>query len=125
MYDLIIIGGGPAGAAAGVYASRKRIKTLLIADTFGGQSTVSAEIQNWIGTIAISGEELASSLKKHVEAYAGDILKMKTERVQKVEPHDGNFTVTTDSGSYKARAVLVATGSHRRKLEAVGADTFE
>lgn len=125
IYDLIIIGGGPAGAAAGVYAGRKRIKTLLLADSFGGQSTVSAEIQNWIGTVAISGEELASSLKKHVEAYAGDVLTMRTERVQKIEPHEGSFTVNTETASYTARAVLIATGSHRRKLEAIGADTFE
>ena len=56
MYDLIIIGGGPAGTAAGVYASRKRLKTILITDEFGGQSVVSEDIQNWIGTISIPGK---------------------------------------------------------------------
>ncbi len=50
MYDLIIIGGGPGGIAAGIYAARKKIKTLLITDSFGGQSAVSGEIQNWVGT---------------------------------------------------------------------------
>ena len=50
MYDIAIIGGGPAGCAAGVYAARKLLKTILITDTFGGQSIVSAEVQNWIGT---------------------------------------------------------------------------
>ena len=58
MYDLIIIGGGPAGTAAGVYASRKRLKTILITDEFGGQSVVSEDIQNWIGTISIPGKNL-------------------------------------------------------------------
>lgn len=125
IYDLVIIGGGPAGAAAGVYAARKRLRTLLIAETFKGQSVVSPEIQNWIGTIAISGEDLASSLKKHVEAYAGDVLTIHEERVQKLEPRDGNFLVTTHKDTYTARAVLVATGSHRRKLEVLGADKFE
>lgn len=125
MYDLIIIGGGPGGSAAGVYAARKRLKTLLLADTFGGQSVVSAEIQNWIGTIAISGEQLASSLKKHVEAYSGDVLSIHEEKVQKVEQNDGKYLITTDKGSYTTRAILIATGSHRRKLEAIGADKFE
>src|SRR3989344_3468102 len=73
MYDLIIIGGGPAGAAAGVYAARKQIKTALIAESFGGQSAESNEIQNWIGTIAISGTDLAKNLKEHVKFYAGQI----------------------------------------------------
>lgn len=125
MYDLIIIGGGPAGTGAGVYAARKRLKTLLLADTFGGQSSVSAEIQNWIGTVAISGEDLAKSLKKHVEAYAGDVLALHEERVQKIEQLESAFTVTTDKASYETRSILVATGSHRRKLEAIGADKFE
>ncbi len=125
IYDLIIIGGGPAGAAAGVYAARKRLKTLIIAETFAGQSTASSEIQNWVGTIAISGEELALSLRKHVEAYADDHLVIHEEVVQKIEPHSGNFIVTTHKNSYEAKTVLVATGSHRRRLEVPGAETFE
>lgn len=125
MYDLIIIGGGPAGAAAGVYAARKKLKTLLLADSFGGQSVVSTEIQNWIGTIAISGEKLAQDLKKHVEAYAKDALVIREERVEKLEKHEQNFVATTSNGSYTTRFVLVASGSHRRRLEAIGADKFE
>ena len=57
-YDLTIIGGGPAGVAAGVYASRKKLKTLFITKNFEGQSTVSDGIENWIGTIKISGRDL-------------------------------------------------------------------
>ena len=68
-YDLIIIGGGPAGTAAGVYAARKQIKTALIAENFGGQSVESNEIQNWLGTVAISGVDLAKSFKEHVKFF--------------------------------------------------------
>ena len=125
IYDLVIIGGGPAGAAAGVYAARKRLKTLILAETFAGQSTVSTEVQNWIGTVAISGEDLAMSLRKHVEAYAGDMLTIHEELFKKVEPKDGVFSVTTHKTSYTTRTILVATGSYRRKLEVPGADTFE
>ena len=71
MYDLIIIGGGPGGVAAGVYAARKKMKTLLITDGFGGQSVVSSDIQNWIGTKSISGYDLAKQLEEHLRAQQG------------------------------------------------------
>lgn len=126
-YDLIIIGGGPAGAAAGVYAARKQIKTLLIAESFGGQSVESEEIQNWIGTKAISGLDLAKSLKEHVKFYAGDFVEVKEgERVSKAEHIDKDgFVVTTNRDIYKAKAILVATGSSRKKLDIPGAKEFE
>jgi len=66
-YDLIIIGGGPAGTAAAVYAARKQLKTLIIAKEFGGQSVVSEKIFNWIGTPEISGADLANSFKDHAK----------------------------------------------------------
>lgn len=126
MYDLIIIGGGPAGTAASVYAARKRLKTLLIAAEFGGQSTVSPEIQNWIGSVTISGEDLAKNFKEHVKAYAGDVLEVKEgEYVTSVTKSPENITVTTDSGTYASKTLLVAAGSHRRKLNVPGADMLE
>ncbi len=73
-YDLVIIGGGPAGSAASVYAARKKIKSAIITTEFGGQSVVSDDIQNWIGTPHISGMDLAKSLENHVKEYQGDIL---------------------------------------------------
>src|SRR3989344_1588280 len=121
-YDLIIIGGGPAGAAAAVYASRKQIKTLVLTESFGGQSIESDRVENWIGTKAISGLELAKSLKEHVLEYAGDFVTVKEgERVSKVEKNDGIFVVNTDKGTYESKTVLVATGSSRRKLAIPGA----
>ena len=126
-YDLIIIGGGPAGAAAGVYAARKRLKTVLIAYEFGGQSKVSEEIQNWIGTPSISGIELAKRLEEHVRMYANDTLSIQTgEKATGIAKEKDGFTVTTDAGkTFSARAVLVATGSERRKLTVPGAEEFE
>ena len=67
-YDLIIIGGGPAGTAAAVYAARKRLQTLMLIHEWGGQSIVSEQIYNWIGTTSISGNDLAKSFKDHVLA---------------------------------------------------------
>lgn len=127
MYDVAIIGGGPAGSAAAVYAARKLMKTVLITDLFGGQSIVSAEVQNWIGTEKISGEELAKNLEKHVRAYAGDVVDIvKGERVVSVTSGGGHFTVTTKNGkSYETKMVLVTAGGARKKLMVPGADTFD
>jgi len=125
-YDLIIIGGGPAGVAASVYAARKKLKTLLITPEWGGQSIVSEQIYNWIGTPAISGHELAESFKKHAEANIGDSLELKQEKVIVVEKNGDTFKIKTDAGSeFETKTVLVAAGSNRRKLEAPGADRLE
>ncbi len=130
MYDLAIIGGGPAGVAAGVYAARKRLKTLFIAEMIGGQSTDSQDIQNWIGTPHISGMDLAKALEKHLREYAdgpGDVdvdLKIG-ERATKVEKTEGAFSIATNKTTYLAKTVLVAAGGSRKKLEVKGAAEFE
>lgn len=128
-YDLIIIGGGPAGTSAAVYAARKQLKTMLIAEEFGGQSVVSEKIYNWIGTPEISGSDLAKSLKSHVDYYVGEFLQTSAgERVEKLEKTGNFFKVMTSSGnSYDTRAVLIASGSGRRKLDSKipGADALE
>ena len=128
MHDLIIIGGGPAGVAAGVYAARKHLKTILIAEEIGGQSTVSEGIENWIGTIKISGADLASSLKAHLEAYKDDKLEtvIGDRAVSLQKTPDGRFTVSTRDGKvFTAKAVLVASGAARKRLLVPGADAFE
>ena len=127
LYDLAIVGGGPAGAAAAVYAARKRLKTIFITDEWGGQSTVSAEIQNWIGTPAISGADLAKNLRAHVEAYAGDIVTIESPmRAASIAAQNDFVEITSDKGTvYRTKTILVATGSKRRKLDVPGADTFE
>ena len=127
MYDLTIIGGGPAGVSAGVYAARKRLKTLFITQEFGGQSSVSEDIQNWIGFPHISGTDLAKSLETHLETYKADIVDVhKGEFVSKIEKKDAGFLVTLEGGKiFETKTVLVASGSHRRKLDIPGAAEFE
>lgn len=135
IYDLAIIGGGPAGVSAGVYASRKRLRTIFITDVFEGQSVTSSEIQNWIGEIAISGAELAAKMKNHLLAYKDNMVDIaEGNRVSKVEKgvsEDGKTLFTITAGTpkspvvYQAKTIIISTGSHRRKLEAVGADVFD
>ncbi len=125
-YDLIIIGGGPAGVSAGVYAARKRLRTLLIAPEFGGQSTVSDGIENWIGTVRISGNDLAKNLKGHLVAYAGDSVDIKEgESVMDIAQDNADFAVKTENSEYRSKTILVATGSTRRKLDVRGAAEFD
>lgn len=127
MKDLIIIGGGPAGVAAGVYAARKCLKSVLITEEFGGQSVVSEGIQNWIGTVNIPGAQLAKDLKAHLDAYKGEMVDViEGDRVEALTRAEDGFAVTTRNGTtYTARAVLIATGANRRRLEVPGADAFE
>ncbi|MBP9711516.1 MAG: FAD-dependent oxidoreductase [Candidatus Pacebacteria bacterium] len=126
-YDLIIIGGGPAGVAASVYAARKKLKTLFITSEWGGQSIVSEKIYNWIGTPAISGNELAENFKNHALANAGTDLEIKEgHKVTNVSKKDEGFLVKTEiNEEFETKTILVASGSGRRKLEAKGADRLE
>jgi len=125
MYDLIIIGGGPGGVAAGVYAARKKIRTLLVTDGFGGQSVVSNDIQNWIGTKSISGFDLAKSLEDHLRVQQG-IEIVDGELVASIQKKDGGFSVATNGGkTFNAKYILITSGSRRRKLDVSGEKEFD
>jgi len=127
MYDLIILGGGPAGAGAAVYSARKLLKTAIITKEFGGQSTVSETIYNWIGTKEISGNDLAKNLEDHVKNYSGQFLDIfEGEEVEKIEKENDYFVVKTKrQKEFKTKSVIVATGSSRRKLTIEGSLAFE
>lgn len=133
LYDVIIIGGGPAAVAAGVYCARKQMKTLLIADSFGGQSIVSDDIQNWIGEGHISGIDLAKKLEAHIRAYP-DMVEIKSPEkatnVSAIKCSEGevricDFEVTTDKGKYQAKTVILASGARRRRLGIPGEDQYD
>ncbi|MFA5934607.1 MAG: FAD-dependent oxidoreductase [Candidatus Paceibacterota bacterium] len=127
IFDLCIIGGGPAGVAGGVYAARKKIKTVFITENFRNQSVVSENIQNWIGTVSIKGEELASNLEKHLKAYSSDTVEIKEKEtvLDLIKNEDGSFTITTNKNKYTAKTILIASGSVRRKIKIKGAEEFE
>jgi len=130
--DLIIIGGGPAGATGAIYAARKKLKTVIITGEFGGQSNVSPDIQNWIGIPHISGADLAKQLEEHVHEYESTPDNDTTLTIDKpalatnVEKLDGGYKVVTDKGNtYEATTLLYTAGSVRRKLPAKGAAEYE
>ena len=132
IYDVIIIGGGPAGTAAAVYTARKRLKTLLLTETFGGQSVVSNDIQNWIGDPHISGFDLAKRFEEHVRSFS-DIVDIKMpEKAIKILPvkcneagRDCNFEVETDKkNTYEGKTLIIAAGARRKLLNIPGESAF-
>jgi len=125
IFDLAIIGGGPAGVAAGVYSARKKIKAILITENFRGQSATSSEIQNWIGDISVSGEELHKRFERHLKSYSKDIEIKEKETVTNIIKNEDIFTIKTTKGEYKSKTVLITTGSVRKKIQIKGAEEFE
>lgn len=124
VYDIAVIGGGPGGVSAAIYASRKQLKTLLITESIGGQSSVSASVENWIGTISLPGWELAQSLEKHLRAQEGVEIRTGEQAVEIAE-EKGQFSVKTSSGeSYLAKTIIIASGGRHRALNVSGEEKF-
>lgn len=123
IYDLIIIGGGPAGITAGIYAARQRLKTLLITKDFGGQVLKKAiAIENYPGYQEISGMELVKKLKEHLEKFK---IKTETALVKKIEKNNNFFIVSTGRGKkFQAKTVIVASGADPRPLKVPGEGKF-
>lgn len=123
-YDVIIIGGGPAGVAAGVYAARKKMKTLLVAEMMGGQSSVSATIENWIGEVSVRGFEFAQKLEKHVRAQE-DIDIQTGVRVTRITKTDRGFLVETNKKeAFETKTIVYAGGGKHRHLDIPGEERF-
>ncbi|MCR4394262.1 MAG: FAD-dependent oxidoreductase [Dehalococcoidales bacterium] len=119
MYDLIIIGGGPAGMTAAVYAARKKINTLLLAREVGGQVITTRWVENYMGYQYIEGTELMDKFEEQIRQFPID-RKIGDEAVQIVRT-DSFFRVQTRLGeSYESKAVIVATGKTSRKLDVPG-----
>lgn len=124
LYDLIIIGGGPAGITAGIYAGRQRMKTLLIAKGFGGQMTKKAtEVCNYPGIGRISGFDLIEKFVNHLKEQ--ECVEIKMAEVIKVEKEKDAFVlITNEKEKLSALSVIVATGADPRPLEAIGEKDF-
>ena len=125
MFDLIIIGGGPAGVAAGVYAARKRMRTVLLTKDIGGQSVNSATIENFIGHTLISGFDFSRVLEEQLRAQEGLDLRIGT-LAKEIRPIAGGYEVVTSRDeTLQTKYILFALGSTYRRLEVPGEDTYE
>ncbi len=127
VYDTIILGGGPAGVAAGVYAARKKMRALLLTESFGGQSTVSATVENWIGEICIKGVDLKKKLESHVREFekSGDLVIKQPSRATALKAEEKLYTVVAADGeTFRTRTVILATGGRHRHLNVPGEKEF-
>jgi len=125
IFDVAVIGGGPAGVAGGIYASRKRLNSLFITKEFGGQAINSGSIENFIGHQKMSGLDFAKMLEEHLRAQ--DHIEIKDGvTVEKIDEIDGIFTISTNSGEqFKAKNILYALGSDYRRLGVPGEKELE
>jgi alkyl hydroperoxide reductase subunit F len=122
VYDLIIVGSGPAGLSASIYAARKGLTVGVIGEKMGGQVNDTSSVENFIGFDYITGQGLASNFEKHAKSLEVDFLedaRVKTVKKDKV------FSLSADNYmTYQARTVLIASGSKSRKLQVPGEDQF-
>lgn len=123
LYDIVIIGAGPAGLTAAIYARRAEKSVLIIEkESFGGQITKSPRVENYPGFEEISGGELADRLLGQVMAQGAEI---ELDEITSIEGEAGDYTLVGAAKSYKARAVIIATGAHHRTLGLKGEERLE
>lgn len=122
-YDVIVIGGGPAGMNAAMYAARKELRAAVITTDFGGQILLTSEIENYLGFPSISGFELSDKMEAHVRQYPVDFETAQVERLERLE--DGSFAAHLDDGQeYRGKACIVTAGKRSRTLDIPGEASF-
>jgi len=122
LYDLIIIGGGPAGITAAIYSARNKIDFMMITINIGGQVVLSSEIENYTGFQYITGEELKAKFQEHLKKYK---FRLEIEEVKKIEKENSLFKIITDSKFYLSKTAIVATGRRPRELRVPGEKEFK
>ena len=120
-FDVLVVGGGPAGSSAAIYAARKGIRTGVVADRFGGQVMDTLGIENFISVKATEGPKLAAALEEHVKHYDVDIMNLQRASGLVPAGADGLYTVELESGArLKSRTVIISTGARWRQMNVPG-----
>lgn len=123
LYDLIIIGAGPAGITAAVYAARKRIKFLVVSKDIGGQTAWSGDVENYTGYQFITGPDLAAKFEEHMRKY--NIEVKENEEAVELRKEGDILKIRTNKGEYESRTVIIASGKFSRELGVPGEKEFK
>jgi len=124
LFDLIIIGGGPAGVTAGIYAARKKLKTLIITKEWGGQIIIASDVQNWPGEKSISGTDLIKKMTEHLKDF--EIETKEKREVIDLKKKGKNFIIRDDKDKeYETKTVIIASGKTPRALNIPGEKEFK
>ena len=123
MYDVIIIGAGPAGITAAIYAVRKKVETLIITKDIGGQTALSGDVENYTGYQFISGPELVLKFEEHLRKF--NIALKENEAVREIAKIGGIIQVKTDKCLYEAKSIIIASGKRSRELNVPGEKEFK
>ncbi len=122
-YDLVIIGAGPAGMSAGIYAGRYRMKALILSKDIGGTCITAHLVENYPGYKSINGFDLMMKFKEHLEEYKEQV-EFRQEEVQGAKREGDIFVLVTEKGEYRAKSVILSSGTQRRKLNIEGEKEF-
>lgn len=123
IFDVVIVGAGPSGITAAIYAVRKNLKVLLISKTVGGQAVFTEDIENYPGFTLITGEELAQKFHDELDKFKGEGLWVKEGvEVTQIEGVEGDFKVKTDTLEYRCRNLIIASGRDPKRLGVPGED---
>ena len=120
-YDIVIVGGGPAGLTAGIYAVRRKLKTLIVErQAFGGQMLLTNDIENWPGDKLVSGKDLSDRMEAHASSLGVDFLFDEVKGIQVTE----GFNIILRNNEVKCKAVVLAMGGQHKKLKVVGEEEY-
>lgn len=122
IYDVIIIGAGPAGLSAAIYASRRAMKTLVLSSDIGGQAAKTLDIENYPGVDKISGIELSNKFREQAERFGSTII---IDEAKEITPQDGIFKVKTSTGEFTTKSIILAYGKKPRELGIPGEQEFK